>query len=61
MALYASLVILLVFTLVFLFLTTMDSEVRKNSGMFLTLLFVMNLFWLVHWCIKIFESAYGIE
>lgn len=53
MALYISLVILLVFTLVFMFLTTMDTNIRRNNGMFLTLLFVMNLFWLVHWCIKI--------
>lgn len=61
MALYISLVILLVFTLVFMFLTSMDRDIRKSNGMFLTLLFVMNLFWLVHWCIKIFESVYGIE
>lgn len=61
MALYISLVILLVFTLIFMFLTSMDSNIRKNSGMFLTLLFVMNLFWLVHWCTKIFECVYGIE
>lgn len=61
MALYISLVILLVFTLVFLFLSVMDSNIRRSSGMFLTLLFIMNLLWLVHWCIKIFESVYGIE
>lgn len=58
MALYISLVILLVFTLVFMFLTTMDTNIRRNNGMFLTLLFVVNLFWLVHWCIKIFGSVY---
>lgn len=61
MALYTSLVILSVFTLVFLFLTTMDTNISKNNGVFLTLLFVANLFWLVHWCIKIFGSVYGIE
>nr|DAK92590.1 MAG TPA: hypothetical protein [Caudoviricetes sp.] len=61
MALYISLVILLVFTLVFMFLSAMDSNIRKNNGMFLTLLFAMNLFWLVHWCIKIFGSVYGIN
>ena len=61
MALYASLVILLVFTLIFMFLTLMDSNIRKNNGMFLTLLFVVNLMWLIHWCIKIFGSVYGIE
>lgn len=61
MALYISLVILLVFTLIFMFLTTMDSEIRKSNGVFLTLLFVVNLLWLVHWCIKIFVSAYGVE
>ena len=61
MALYISLVILLVFALVFMFLISMDSNIRKDSGMFLTLLFVMNLFWLVYWCIKIFVSVYGIE
>ena len=53
MALYISLVILLVFTLVFMFLTSMDSNIRKNNGMFLTLLFIMNLLWLVHWSTKI--------
>lgn len=58
MALYTSLVILLVFTLVFMFLTTMDSNIRRNNGMFLTLLFVLSLFWLVYWCIKIFGSVY---
>ena len=61
MALYISLVIMLVFTLVFMFLSAMDSNIRKNNGMFLTLLFVANLFWLVHWCTKIFEGIYGIE
>lgn len=61
MALYISLVILLVFTLVFMFLTTMDSNIRRNNGMFLTLLFVLSLFWLVYWCIKIFGSVYGIN
>jgi len=61
MALYISLVILLVFTLIFMFLTTMDTNIRRNNGMFLTLLFVMSLFWLVYWCIKIFGSVYGIE
>jgi len=61
MALYTSLVILLVFTLVFMFLTTMDTNIRRNNGMFLTLLFVMSLFWLVYWCIKIFGSVYGIN
>mgnify|MGYP003082098211 FL=1 len=61
MALYTSLVILFVFTLVFMFLTTMDTNIRRNNGMFLTLLFVMSLFWLVYWCIKIFGSVYGIN
>jgi len=61
MALYISLVILLVFTLVFMFLTTMDTNIRRNNGMFLTLLFVLSLFWLVYWCIKIFGSVYGIN
>lgn len=61
MALYISLVILLVFTLVFMFLSVMDSDIRRSNGMFLTLLFVANLFWLVHWCTKIFEGIYGIE
>lgn len=53
MALYISLVILLVFTLVFMFLSVMDSNIRRNNGMFLTLLFIMNLLWLVHWSTKI--------
>lgn len=53
MALYISLVILLVFTLVFMFLSVMDSNIRRNNGMFLTLLFIMNLLWLVHWSVKI--------
>ena len=61
MALYISLVILLVFTSVFMFLSAMDSNIRRSAGMFLTLLFVLNLFWLVHWCIKIFGSVYGIN
>lgn len=61
MALYISLVILLAFTLIFMFLTTMDTNIRRNNGMFLTLLFVMSLFWLVYWCIKIFGSVYGIN
>lgn len=59
MALYISLVILLVFTLIFQFLSVMDSNIRRNNGVFLTLLFIMNLLWLVHWCIKIFGSVYG--
>ena len=53
MALYISLVILLVFTLVFMFLSVMDSNIRRNNGMFLTLLFIMNLLWLIHWSVKI--------
>lgn len=53
MALYISLVILLVFTLVFMFLSVMDSNIRRNNGMFLTLLFIMNLLWLVYWSVKI--------
>lgn len=53
MALYISLVILLVFTLVFMFLSVMDSNIRRNNGMFLTLLFIMNLLWLIHWSTKI--------
>lgn len=53
MALYISLVILLVFTLVFMFLSVMDSSIRRNNWMFLTLLFIMNLLWLVHWSVKI--------
>lgn len=53
MALYISLVILLVFTLVFMFLSVMDSNIRRNNGMFLTLLFIMNLLWLVYWSTKI--------
>lgn len=53
MALYISLVILLVFTLVFMFLSVMDSNIRRNNGVFLTLLFIMNLLWLVHWSVKI--------
>lgn len=53
MALYISLVILLVFMLVFMFLSVMDSNIRRNDGMFLTLLFIMNLLWLVYWSTKI--------
>ena len=53
MALYISLVILLFFTLIFLFLSVMDSNIRRNNGMFLTLLFIMNLLWLVYWSTKI--------
>lgn len=53
MALYISLVILLVFTLIFQFLSVMDSNIRRNNGVFLTLLFIMNLLWLVHWSVKI--------
>ena len=53
MALYISLVILLFFTLIFQFLSVMDSNIRRNNGMFLTLLFIMNLLWLVHWSVKI--------
>lgn len=53
MALYISLVILLVFTLVFMFLSVMDSNIRRDNGMFLTLLFIMNLLWLVYWSTKI--------
>lgn len=61
MALYISLVILLFFTLIFQFLSVMDSNIRRNNGVFLTLLFIMNLLWLVHWSVKIFEVVYGIE
>lgn len=53
MALYISLVILLFFTLIFQFLSVMDSNIRRNNGVFLTLLFIMNLLWLVHWSTKI--------
>lgn len=53
MALYISLVILLVFTLIFQFLSVMDSNIRRNNGVFLTLLFITNLLWLVHWSVKI--------
>jgi hypothetical protein len=53
MTLYISLVILLVFTLIFQFLSVMDSNIRRNNGVFLTLLFIMNLLWLVHWSVKI--------
>lgn len=53
MALYISLVILLFFTLIFQFLSVMDSNIRRNNGVFLTLLFIMNLLWLVHWSVKI--------
>lgn len=53
MALYISLVILLFFTLIFQFLSVMDSNIRRNNGVFLTLLFIVNLLWFVHWCVKI--------
>lgn len=62
MALYISLVILLFFTLIFQFLSVMDSNIRRNNGVFLTLLFIMNLLWLVHWSVKIIVGiAYAPE